>query len=180
MKKLLIALVACAYAVPAAIILAARIFMANETPWIFILPAVLVLPVCGMVAANIAGAALAMAKRKCLPFKTVLVFKISLVPFYIANFFVKSLSMLLGPWGIGFMLLAMVIATYNWWIMLGASAHNVAKLILLRGAKRITTKQLVIHGLLQLMFLPGVADSIYLAKKLDLNPTDMINYTVSM
>ncbi|GLC31721.1 hypothetical protein bsdE14_31310 [Clostridium omnivorum] len=57
------------------------------------------------------------------------------------------------------------IIAYTYLTLLGTSTFVIAKLFSLRKSKIITTKQFVLHCILQLIFTVDVIDAIYLATK---------------
>lgn len=170
MKKIITAYAVFIYLVPASLFLAFyRIFtkgMQNSSFLsIFAIPILLMLVVSALAVANISIAAGSAIRSQCLPFRTVMIYKLCLIPFYIVNFacwmfgaVVFHLSLIIWP------MLPFVIA-YTFFTMLGTSAHIIAKLFLLRRDKVITTKHFAVHCLLQLTFTLDVLDSIYLTIK---------------
>ena len=170
MKKLLIALVILVYFVPASLALTFYLLSTNQlsdssTLGAFLIPIVFMLVVCALVTANIAGALISVMRSKCLSFRAVMAFKLCLIPFYIINFIcwligsmVFHLSLIIWP-------LIPLVIVYTYFTMLGTSVHNISRLLDLRRNKVITTKQLVIHCILQLVFTLDVIDSVYLAIK---------------
>jgi quinol-cytochrome oxidoreductase complex cytochrome b subunit len=65
------------------------------------------------------------------------------------------------PAGLGFIF----VVAYMYLTMVGTSVHVIAKLFDLRRNKVITTKQIVVHSILQFIFVADVIECIYLALK---------------
>lgn len=150
MKKILIAHVVFVYFVPASLFLTFYLILTKELPdssilGTFTIPILFKLVVSALTVANISIAVSSVARSRYLSFRTVMIFKLCLIPFYIANFvcwmigsMVFHLSLVVWP------MLPFVVA-YTYFTMLGTSAHIIAKLFNLRRNKIITTKQFVIH-----------------------------------
>jgi len=175
MRKLAIALVTLVYAVPITAIWALHKAMTQGTAEdgalaILLVPILLMVLVVLLAAANLIGALLSLARGHGLSLRFVMGLKLGLIPFYLVNF---------ACWGIGAMVfhtsflvipLLPIIIAYTYCTMLGTSVHSIARLILYRRDKKITTKQLVLHGVLQCMFVLDVVVGVVLAakqKKLD-------------
>jgi len=170
MKKILIGLVVFVYFVPASLFLTFYLIFTKKLHdssmlGAFMVPILFMLVAGALVIVNIASAMHSAMQSKCLPFKTVMILKLCLIPFYVVNFvcwmigsMVFHLSLVVWP------MLPFVVA-YTYFTMLGTSAHIIAKLFNLRRNKIITTKQFVVHCILQLTFMLDVLDGIYLTIK---------------
>lgn len=182
MKKILVAHVVFVYFVPASLFLTFYRIFIKELPdslilGTFAIPILFMLVVSALTVANISIAVISVVRSRCLSFRTVMIFKLCLIPFYIVNFvcwmigsMVFHLSLVVWP------MLPFVVA-YTYFTMLGTSVHTIAKLYNLCRNKIITTKQFVLHCLLQLTFTLDVLDSIYLTikqKKLENSERAMI------
>jgi len=168
MKKLLTAFVIFVYFVPASIILTLYTIFTQETPEssslaAFVIPLLLMLAVCVLVVVNIAGAVYSVIHSQTLTFRTVMVFKLCLIPFYIVNFACWLLASMVFHIALVVWPIIPFIIAYTYFTMLGTSVHIITKLFMLRRDGTITTKQLIIHFIWQIMFTADVIDSIYLA-----------------
>ncbi len=128
-------------------------------------PILLMLVAGALVILNIAIAAISAAQSKYLPFKTVMLYKLCLIPFYIVNFVCWMIGSMV--FHLSFVVLPMLpfVIAYTYFTMIGTSVHIIVKLIDLRKNNKITTKQLIIHFILQITFTLDVLDSIYLTIK---------------
>jgi len=170
MKKLLTTLVIFVYFVPASLFLTLYRLSTQETqpssisaP--FMLSLLLMVVVCILVTLNIVGSIIAAIRSRSLSFRTVLIFKLCLIPFYLVNFacwmvasMVFHVALVIWP------IIPFVIA-YTYFTMLGTSVHIIAKLFTLLLSKKITVKQFVIHSIFLIILAADVIDSIYLSIK---------------
>lgn len=170
MKKLLTAFALSVYCVPASVFLA--IFMLSSQEWSdssgfgpFIIPLIMMLIVCALVVANIAGAIISTIRLKHLSFRAVMVFKLCLIPFYIVNFVCWGIASMVFHIALFIWPLIPFIIAYTYFTVVGTSAHNIANLLTLRRNKRISTKQCVVHCILQFIFIVDVIDCVYLVIK---------------
>ncbi|MCL1951370.1 MAG: hypothetical protein FWF60_00940 [Oscillospiraceae bacterium] len=173
MKKLLNALTISAYLVPASLLvtLLLVVLVSAITPdpsellvLLAVSPLILALPLSWSLSiASMARARRAAKTAQPLPFPDILRCKLRLLPFYLLDFVGLTVFgfMTMSRWGF-FMI--PVACGHIWWVMAGVSAHGIAKLSVLRGQKWLTTKQYVLHCLLQLIFACDLIDSIYLTK----------------
>lgn len=168
MKKLLIALVVLVYSVPASLFVVIFKIIEKEaqdsTPALLI-PLVLMVVVCVFAAANIAGAVVSALRSKSLPFKTVMVVKLCLIPFYIVNFTCWALASMVFHIAIVIWPIIPFMAAYTYFTMLGTSAHVISKLFILWRNKEVTAKQFCVHCILQIIFTADVFDCVYLTIK---------------
>ena len=170
MKKLLTALVIFVYFVPLSVFLAFYLLMTTEssdTPTleVFIIPILFMLVVCILVVVNIAVAVISSVRVNCLSFRFSMTMKLCLIPFYIVNFACWSFSLMIFHISLVIWPLIPFIIIYTYFTMFGTSIHVIAMLFTLRRNNVITTKQLVIHSIMQCIFVLDVFDSIYLSKK---------------
>jgi len=167
MKKLLTAFIIFVYFVPASIILTLYTNFTQETQEssylvAFVIPLLLMLMVCILVVLNIAGAIYSVIRSRTLPFRTVMVFKLCLIPFYIVNFACWLLASMVFHIALVVWPIIPFIIAYTYFTMLGTSVHIIAKLFTLKRDGTITTKQFIIHFIWQIIFTADVIDSIYL------------------
>jgi hypothetical protein len=166
MKKLLIAFVIFVYLVPVSLILIYYILSTRETyAAIFLIPLSLMLLVCALVFANIICAVYSLIYSRTLTFKTVMIFKLSLIPFYIVNFACWLTSSMVFHIAIIVWPFIPYIIVYTYFTIFGTSVYVITKLLTLRRDRIITTKQFIIHTIWQIVFLADVIDSIYLSIK---------------
>lgn len=170
MKKILTMLIVFVYFVPISIFLSFYLISAqnsqgSSTLATLSIPLVIMLLVCGIVIINIVMAMRSVVQQRCLSFRTVMVFKLCLIPFYIVNFACWALASTVFHITIIVWPMIPFIIAYTYFSMLGTSAHIVAKLIVLRKSKKITSKLFAIHCISQIVFAVDVIDSIYLAIK---------------
>ena len=158
------------YTVPVSLfVIIIRIGMGEKSEAAFVvgfaIPILAMLIVCALVIVNIVAAAAAVAKSKCLSFRTVLAYKLCLIPFYILNFACWAVASMVFHVAIVVWPLIPFIIAYTYFTMIGTSAHVIAKLLALRKAGAITSKRLIVHFLMQVTFTLDVASVIYLAVK---------------
>ncbi len=170
MKKLLTVLVVFVYMVPLSLFLTFyQIFTKGMKDSlelaIFTIPLLLMIAVCILVAVNIVEAVHSIIRVQDLSFRTVMIFKLSLIPFYIVNFVCWMIASMVFHIAIIIWPMIPFIIAYTYFTLLGTSAYTIAKLFTLRKSKIITTKQFVIHCILQIIFTADVIDIIYLAIK---------------
>ena len=166
MKKLLTALVIFVYFVPASIILTLYTISKQGTPESasfapFVIPLLLMLVVCILVVANIVGAVHSLIHSRTLTFRSIMVYKLCLIPFYIVNFACWLLASAVFHIALVVWPFIPFIIAYTYFTMIGTSAHIIAKLFELRRDGTITTKQFVIHFIWQIMFVTDVIASVY-------------------
>ncbi|WP_019230119.1 hypothetical protein [Sedimentibacter sp. B4] len=170
MKKILMMLIVFVYFVPISLfisfyLISTQNLQGSSTLAALSMPFVFMLVVCGIVIINIVGAMRSVVQQQCLSFRTVMVFKLWLIPFYIVNFACWVLASAVFHIAIIVWPIIPFIIAYTYFSMLGTSAHIIAKLTVLRRSKKITAKQFAIHCIFQIVFAVDVIDSIYLAKK---------------
>ena len=170
MKKPLTVLVLFVYMVPLSLFLTFyQIFTKGMKDSfelaIFTIPLLLMIAVCILVAVNIMVAVHSIVRAQDLLFRTVMIFKLCLIPFYIINFACWMIASMVFHIAIIIWPMIPFIIAYTYFTLLGTSAYIIAKLFSLRKSKIITTKQFVLHGILQIIFIVDVIDTIYLAIK---------------
>jgi len=170
MKKILAALVIAVYFVPIAVFLAFYMALTQETQDLstlrsFFIPIVFMIIVCGLVIVNIAGAVYSLLRSQYLPFKSIMVMKLCLIPFYIMNFICWVFASIVFPIQLFVLPLIPFIIIYTYFTMIGTSVHIITKLIALRQRRIITIKQFIVHCIFQMTFAADVIDSITLAIK---------------
>ncbi|WP_264851050.1 hypothetical protein [Clostridium omnivorum] len=170
MKKLLTMLVVFVYMVPLSLFLTFyQIFtkeMKNSFKFaIFAIPLLLMIVVFILVALNIMVAVHSIVRAQDLSFRTVMIFKLCLIPFYLLNFVCWMFASMVFHIAIIIWPMIPFIIAYTYLTLLGTSTFVIAKLFSLRKSKIITTKQFVLHCILQLIFTVDVIDAIYLATK---------------
>jgi hypothetical protein len=170
MIKKLIALVVFIYLVPISFFLTFGIIFINnlqdsDISAIILTPILFMLVACALVIVNIASAMRSGKQSKCLPLKTVMMFKLYLIPFYVINYVCWMISSMVFHLALFVWPMIPFVVAYTYFTILGTSAHIIAKLADLRRNKIITAKQFAIHCILQLIFTLDVLDSIYLARK---------------
>lgn len=171
MRKLLTILVIFVYFVPISIILTLYIILTQETQEspsiaLFVIPLLLMLAVCALTAANIVCAVSSFIRSRTLTFRMIMVYKLCLIPFYLVNFAFWLLSSMIFHVALLVWPLIPFIIAYTYFTMLGTSVYVIAGLFALRRDGTITTKQLCIHFMWQIIFAADVIDSIYLAIKM--------------
>ena len=176
MKKLLMALIISVYVVPASVVLTLNTILSKDTPEsssfaAFVVPLLLMLAVCVLVIVNIAGAVYSAIHSQTLTFRTIMVFKLCLIPFYIVNFACWLLASMVFHIALVVWPIIPFIILYTYFTLLGTSIYTIAKLFTLRRDGTITTKQLVIHFIWQIIFTADVIDSIYLATRMKKSET---------
>ena len=170
MKKLLTILVVFVYFVPISLFFTFYQIFTREiqNPSIliaFTIPLLFMLVACILVVVNMVGVANSIRQSRCLSFRTIIAFKLCLVPFYAINFISWMIASMVFHIALVIWPMIPFIIAYTYFTMLGTSAHVIAKLFTLRRCKIITTKQFVVHCILQLVFTLDVIDSVYLAIK---------------
>ena len=170
MKKLLTALVILIYFVPISFFGVAYAISKQEVQepslfGAFLIPMLLMIAVCIVVTISIIGARHSVARSQYLPFRTALVYKLCLIPFYILNFACWMIASMVFHIALFIWPFIPFIIGYTYYSMIGTSVHIIAKLYALRQSNKISTKQLTIHSLFQILFVTDVIDSIYLAIK---------------
>lgn len=92
--------------------------------------------------------------------KTMLVFKLVMIPFFILNFIIwylfSSLFFLFG----GFLLIPIGL-TFTYLILLSSSSHVIAEMYVYYKSGKITFNFFIIHSILQLFFVIDIIDYIY-------------------
>lgn len=169
-KKLLTVLVIFVYFVPVSIFLTFyRVFTQElqdfEILGTFLIPIIFMIAVSVLVVINIVGAVVTVVRARLISFRIVMVFKLCLIPFYICNFVCWAIASMVFHIALIIWPIIPFIIAYTYFTMIGTSVYNIAKLFTLHQSKIITTKQFVIHCILQIMFTLDVIDSIYLAIK---------------
>jgi len=168
MKKLLTVFVIFVYFVPISLILTVYI-IAKQTSQnslmlgAFAIPIIFMIAVCILIILNIIKAIISIVQSRCLSFRTVMVYKLCLIPFYIINFIFWSIASMVFHIAIIVWPLIPFVIIYTYFTIFGTSIHIIAKLFNLKQNKVITTKQFVLHCILQFIFTFDVIDSIYLA-----------------
>ena len=170
MKKLLTMLVVFVYFVPISLILTFYLIFTrgeqNSSMLItFTIPLILMLVVCVLVVVNAVGAATSIIKSQCLSFRTALVYKLCLIPFYLINFICWMIASMVFHIALVIWPFIPFIIAYTYITMLGTSVHVISKLFTLWQSQKIITKQFVVHCIMQLVFTVDVIDSVYLAIK---------------
>lgn len=170
MKKLLTVLLVFVYMVPLSLFLTFYEIFTKEMKdslklAIFTIPLLLMIAVCILVAVNIMVAVHSIVRAQDLSFRTVMIFKLCLIPFYIVNFVCWMIASMVFHIAIIIWPMIPFIIAYTYFTLLGTSAYIIAKLFSLRKSKIITTKQFVLHCILQIIFTVDVIDTIYLAIK---------------
>lgn len=170
MKKPLAVLVGFVYFVPVSLFLIFYLILEDKLQGdlalgTFIVPILLMILACALVIVNMACALRAVIQSNCMPFQTVMLFKLCLIPFYIVNFICWMIGSMVFHLALVVWPMLPFIIVYTYFTMLGTSVHIIAKLLDLRRNKMITTKLFVIHSILQLTFTLDVLDSIYLTIK---------------
>lgn len=183
MKKLLTILVVSVYFVPVSFFLTSYQIFTQETvnPAIFIayaIPLILMLGACILVVLNMVSAINSIVQSRCLSFRTVMIFKLCLVPFYIINFICWMIASMVFHIALVTWPMIPFIIAYTYFTMLGTSVYVITNLFTLRQCNTITKRQFMIHSLLQLVFTVDVIDSIYLAiKQKDFETTHYLTKT---
>lgn len=170
MKKQLTVLVVFVYMVPLSLFLTFYQIFTTEMKdslklAIFTIPLLLMIAVCILVAVNIMFAVHSIVRAKEFSFRTVMIFKLCLIPFYIVNFVCWMFASMVFHIAIIIWPMIPFIIAYTYITLLGTSAYIIAKLFSLRKSKIITTKQFVLHCILQIIFTVDLIDTIYLAIK---------------
>jgi hypothetical protein len=132
---------------------------------IFAIPLLLMIAVCVLVAINIMIAVYSIVRAQDLLFRTIMIFKLCLIPFYIVNFACWMFASMVFHIAIIIWPIVPFIIAYTYFTLIGTSAYVIAKLFSLRKSKIITTKQFVLHCILQIIFIADIIDTIYLAMK---------------
>ena len=170
MKKLLTVLVVFVYMVPLSLFLTFYQIFTKEMKdsfklATFTIPLLLMIVVFILAAVNIMVAVHSIVRVQALTFRTVMLFKLCLIPFYIVNFVCWMFASMVFHIAIVIWPMIPFIIAYTYLTMLGTSAYVIAKLFSLRKSKIIDTKQFVLHCILQLIFTVDVIDTIYLSIK---------------
>ena len=167
MKKILYALVIFVYCIPVSLFLAFYLAFRQESQGLsilgtFFIPIIFMIIVFGLVITNIIVAICSIVRLRFLPFRTIMILKLYLIPFYTINFVCLTIASMVFHVALIIWPLIPFIILYTYLTMIGTSAHVIAKLINLRQNKIITTKQFVAHCLFQIIFVSDVVDSITL------------------
>lgn len=171
MKKLLTVFVVFVYFVPISLFIIIYQIATREslqksaTLTVFTIPILFMIVACILVIINMVVASSSIIKSRCLSFRTVMGFKLCLIPFYTINFICWMFASMVFHIALVIWPLIPFIIAYTYFTMLGTSAYVIAKLFTLRRSKTITTKQFVTHCILQVVFTLDVIDSVYLAIK---------------
>lgn len=170
MKKLLTMLIVFVYMVPLSLFVTFYQIFTKEMNDsfsfdIFTIPLLLMIVVFILVAVNTMAAVHSIVRAQGLSFRTVMIFKLCLIPFYMVNFVCWMFASMVFHIAIIIWPMIPFIIVYTYLTLLGTSAYVIAKLFSLRKNKIITTKQFVIHCILQLIFTVDVIDIIYLVIK---------------
>lgn len=168
MKKLLTMLVVFVYMVPLSLFLTFYQIFTKEISFkfaIFTIPLLLMIMVFILVAVNIMVAVHSIVRAQDLPFRTVMIFKLCLILFYLVNFVCWMFASMVFHIAIIIWPMIPFIIAYTYLTLLGTSAYVIAKLFSLRKSKIITKKQFILHCIFQLIFIVDVLDVIYLAIK---------------
>jgi hypothetical protein len=98
--------------------------------------------------------------------KSILVFKLIMIPFFILNFLMWYMAMALVFLFGGFLLIPIGIA-FTYIILLSSSAYVISELHVWYKNKEITPTFLIIHLILQLLFVADIIDYIYVYQTLN-------------
>jgi hypothetical protein len=93
--------------------------------------------------------------------------KLSVIPFFILNFMLWTGlfgTLILFPGGIFLLALAPIIVLLTFTVLLVTSSSTISVLVYCYRAKQIDISKLIVHIVLQLIFVVDVIDSIYLYK----------------
>lgn len=93
--------------------------------------------------------------------------KLSVIPFFIFNFMLWTGvfgTLMLFPGGIFLLALAPIIVFLTFTVLLVTSSSTISVLVYCYRAKQIDISKLIVHIVLQLIFVVDVIDSIYLYK----------------
>jgi len=168
MKKILNTLVIIVYFVPISLFLTSFWILTQETQELkilsaYIIPMILMITVCILAAVNIVAAIHSLLRSRSLSFRTVMVRKLYLTPFYIIIFIFWMIAPLIFRITIMTWHMVPFIIACAYFIMIGTSVHIIAKLIILHKRKIITAKQFIVHFIFQIVFAADVVGSITLA-----------------
>ena len=98
--------------------------------------------------------------------KTMLVFKLIMIPFFVLNFIfwytATSITFLFG----GFLLIPIGIV-FTYIILLSSSTHVISEMYVYYKNRKITFPFFILHSLLQLLFVVDVIDYIYVHRTLN-------------
>jgi hypothetical protein len=163
MKRLLAVFVVAVYLVPLAVFRSFSLFADNydgvSSLRLFVLPIALIALVLLLIVLNIIFAAIGVSQKRSLPFSTLLIFKLALIPFYVVNFAAWFIGSIVFHTALVVIPMLPFIIVYTYFTILATSAYSIGKLILLR------PKGFVKHCILQFVFVFDVIDCIILAIK---------------
>jgi len=98
--------------------------------------------------------------------KTILVFKLIMIPFFILNFIMWYMAVgLIFLFG-GFLLIPIGIA-FTYIILLSSSTHVIAELYVYYKNRKITFNFFIVHSILQLLYVIDIIDYIYVHQTLN-------------
>lgn len=106
-----------------------------------------------------------------------LFFKLSVIPFFIFNFMLWTGvfgTLMLFPGGIFVLALVPIIIFLTFTVLLVTSSSTISVLVYCYRAKQIDISKLIVHIVLQLIFVVDVIDSIYLYKILRKKQIDSV------
>ena len=95
--------------------------------------------------------------------------KLSVIPFFVLNFMLWTGlfgTFILFPGGIFLLALVPIIVFLTFTVLLVTSSSTISVLVFSYRSKQIDMNKLIVHIVLQLIFMVDVIDSIYLYKKL--------------
>lgn len=105
--------------------------------------------------------------RKNSMINRMLFLKLSAIPFFIINFMLWTGlfgMLILFPGGIFLLALSPIIVLLTFTVLLVTSASSISALVYCYRARQIDTLRLIIHTILQLIFVLDIIDSIFLYK----------------
>ncbi|MDR1589361.1 MAG: hypothetical protein LBS51_04135 [Oscillospiraceae bacterium] len=168
MKRLLAIMAASVYLVPLSIAAAVYVLRKNEARaifagnleqgWPLIIPFAFAAFSGALAVANIIAA----ARGRFVSLSAAMVAKLCLAPFYIINFCVWALGLVVFHTALIVLPLLPFLVMYAYLTVLGTSAHVISNLRPLRRRGIITTGEFALHFVLQVVFVLDVLDSIYL------------------
>lgn len=173
MKKLLTVFIIFVYTVPVSFLVTVfSIYSFDETEAravlgvsSFFLTLLFLCLVCLLVAINIFISIVFAVQFRYLSFKTVMMFKLSLIPFYVLNFICWLICSLAFHLALIVLPFLPFIITYTYFTILATSSYNINKLFALCQNKKISVAQFVIHFILQIVFVTDLIDTVYLTTK---------------
>ncbi len=182
MKKILIPLTILLYLSVFCTLAALVVIMVSEEevviPRILIIVSLgLLLPVLALEIVNLIYAALGLNTPRPNTFKTVMAFKIALVPYYVFNFIVCCFFAICAIVPALFLIVtaAMVVAViFTYFSVVSTSLHNIAYIFHMYKCGRLNILQTVAHIVLHLIFVADLVDSIYLFVNYNKTPLNAV------